>query len=135
MDKLAEQLKMDAERIDVPVSEELDRRIEASLLAVSIERPKLPEQARRSAGFWWTSSLTGVAAALVVIAIVNSNSQTQLPPEKSRDTSPVTTLTTVPVIDWKTESAMLTGPLQQELEDLQSDIKKAEQKVRQDIGI
>jgi hypothetical protein len=30
---------------------------------------------------------------------------------------------------------MLTGPLQQELEDLQSDIKKAEEKVKRDIGL
>jgi hypothetical protein len=40
-----------------------------------------------------------------------------------------------PVIDWKTESAMLTQPLQRELEDLRADIKKAEEKVKQDIGL
>ncbi len=30
---------------------------------------------------------------------------------------------------------MLTAPLQQELEDLQSDLKKAEEKVKRDIGL
>jgi hypothetical protein len=30
---------------------------------------------------------------------------------------------------------MLTRPLQQELEDLQSDIKKAEEKVKRDVGL
>ena len=30
---------------------------------------------------------------------------------------------------------MLTGQLQQEFDDLQSDIKKAEKKVREDIGL
>ena len=135
MDKLAKQLKADAAMIDVQVSDELDRRITASLQGVTPERPEQPVVQSRPAAFWWASSLTGVAAALVVIAIINSQSQ---PGEDSvpqvADTSPVPELST-PTIDWKTESAMLTQPLQQELEDLQSDLKKAEEKVKRDIGL
>lgn len=132
MDKLAKQLKADAAMIDVQVSDELDRRITASLQGVTPEQPVVQS---RPAAFWWASSLTGAAAALAVIAIINSQSQ---PGEDSvpqvADTSPVPELST-PTIDWKTESAMLTRPLQQELEDLQSDLKKAEEKVKRDIGL
>jgi hypothetical protein len=41
----------------------------------------------------------------------------------------------MPTIDWKAESAMLTRPLQRELEDLQADLKKAEEKVKKEIGL
>ena len=135
MDKLAQQLKADAAMIDVQVSDELDRRITASLQGVTPERPDLPVKQSRPAAFWWASSLTGVAAALVVIAIFDAQSQPgDKPVPQVADTSPVPEVTT-PTIDWKTESAMLTRPLQQELEDLRSDLKKAEEKVKRDIGL
>jgi hypothetical protein len=138
MDKLAEQLKSDAAAIDVQVSDELDRRISASLRGIQPETEEVTPVRRRPAAFWWASSLTGVAAALVVIAFINSHSQVENSPaplaEVSPNMSPVMVPTT-PTIDLKTESAMLTRPLQRELEDLQSDLKKAEEKVRKDIGL
>jgi len=135
MDKLAKQLKADAALIDVQISDELDRRITASLHGTVLETHEAPQAQQRPALFWWASSLTGVAAALVVIAIVNSRSQVdQPPPAQMAEMSPVTEAV-MPTIDWKTESAMLTEPLQRELEDLQSDIKKAEEKVKRDIGL
>ena len=133
MDKLAKQLKADAAQIDVQVSDELDRRIAASLRGVVPEKPE-PTAQQRPAIFWWTSSLTGIAAALAVIAFINSYSQPELSGPQVAETSPVTEIS-MPMIDWKTESAMLTRPLQQELEDLQSDLKKAEERVKQDIGL
>ena len=75
MDKLAKLLKDDADLIDVEISDELDRRITASLHGVSPEIPEAVTASRRPAIFWWASSLTGIAAALAVIAIVNSLSQ------------------------------------------------------------
>ena len=39
----------------------------------------------------------------------------------------------MPTIRWQTETVVLTSPLEQEFEDLQSDLKKAEEAVRQDI--
>ena len=135
MDKLAKQLKADAAMIDVRVSDELDRRITASLHGVTPERPDLPAKRPRPASFWWASSLTGVAAALIVIAIINAQSEPgDKPVPQVAGTSPVPEIAT-PTIDWKTESAMLTRPLQQELEDLQSDLMKAEEKVKRDIGL
>jgi len=85
---------------------------------------------RRPALFWWASSLTGAAAAAAVIIIVNSQSAPEPPAP-----TPADIIASVPVIDWNTETAVYTGQLQQELDDLQSDIRKAEQKVRDDIGL
>jgi len=135
MDKLARQLKADAELIEAQVSDELDRRITASLQAVTPDRPRVLRVRQRPAAFWWASSLTGVAAALVLIVIFNSLSRPAgVESPQVAEVSPVP-LVMAPTIDWKTESAMLTQPLQQELDDLQSDLKKAEEKVKQDIGL
>jgi len=131
MDKLAQQLRQDAEKIEVAVSDELDHRIAASLRNVTPEAESVTApKSQRPALFWWASSLTGIAAAVAVIIIVN----TQQPVEPTTPT-PASFVAAVPVIDWKTETAMLAGPLQQELDALQSDIKKAERKVRDDIGL
>jgi len=131
MDKLAQQLRLDAEKIEVEVSDELDHRIAASLRSVTPEAESVAApRSQRPALFWWASSLTGVAAAVAVIVIVN----TQQPAEPATPT-PASIVAAVPVIDWKAETAMLAGPLQQELDALQSDIRKAEKKVRDDIGL
>ena len=134
MDKLAKQLKTDAGRIDVQVSDELEHRINASLQAVTQQKPEPVRAPQRSTLFWWASSLSGIAAALAVIAFINAQPTPAGPEPAFVDTSPVPEVVT-PTIDWKTESAMLTRPLQKELEDLQSDIKKAEEKVKRDIGL
>lgn len=142
MDKLEEQLKIDAERIDVEVSDELDRRILASLHSAAPVAQKSITVARRSRLFWWASSLTGLAAAFAIIAVFNTFSAID---ELSEPLAGLSTVgdslsnsiapTLGPPIDWKAESAMLTQPLQQEMLDVQSDIKKAERRVREDIGL
>jgi len=134
MDKLAKQLKDDAARIDVHISDEFDRRMAASLEGIMPEVPDAPRLRQRPAAFWWASSLTGVAAALVFIAVINTHSEGEVTPVVSPPTSPVS-MATIPTIDWKAESAMLTRPLQRELEDLQADLKKAEEKVKKEIGL
>ena len=130
MDKLAKQLRTDAERIEVTVSDELDRRINASLRAVQPEELLPGPAASKPPLFWWASTLTGIAAAVAVIAIVNW----QVPDEPVSAT-PSNIVAAVPTIDLKAESAMLTGPLQDELDKLQSDFQKAEEKVKGDIGL
>lgn len=133
MDKLTKQLKRDAGMIEVEISDELDRRISASLRGVS---PVREASRRRPMVFWWASSLTGVAAALALIAVLNARSERELP-ETIPETSPVAMASspTTPIIEWNAESAMLTNPLRKELQDLQSDIDKARKKVREDIGL
>lgn len=133
MDKLSKQLKQDAGMIEVEISDELDRRINASLRSVN---PVRETPRRRPAVFWWASSLTGVAAALVLIAVLNARSERDLP-DAMPETSPVAMASSpvTPIIEWNAESAMLTSPLRKELDDLQSDIDKARKKVRDDIGL
>jgi len=129
MDKLAQKLRDDAARIDVEVSDELDRRIEASLQGVTPEVRK-PRPAVRPPLFWWASTITGIAAAIAVIAVVNWQT-----PEEPAALAPVDLMAATPSIDLKTETATLTAPLQEELDKLQSDLKKAEEKVKREIGL
>ena len=130
MDELAKRLKQDAENIDVSVSPELDQRIRASLEGITPEKGRRRRERAHPAGFWWASSLTGVAAAAAVIVIVNVQHEKPAPAS-----TPASIAAAVPVIDWKTETATLTGQLEQELAALQSDIRKAEDKVKQEIGL
>ena len=131
MDKLAKRLRDDAARIEVNVSDELDRRIDASLLAVTPEsaeqRPVAPV---RPPMFWWASTVTGVAVAIGVIAILNWQA-----PQPPAAEAPLNIVAAVPAIDLKAEAAVLTNPLQEELDKLESDLKKAEEKVRREIGL
>lgn len=129
MDKLAERLREDAARIEVDVSDELDRRIEASLHATTQPTTPARPQAKPPL-FWWASTITGVAAAIAVIAIVNWRVEQQ--PEAP---APIDLMASAPAIELNAEAAMLTAPLQEELDNLQSDLKKAEEKVRRDIGL
>jgi hypothetical protein len=128
MDKLARQLRDDAERINVSVSDELDQRIQASLRAVTPATERQVPRARPPL-FWLASTLTGAAAALAIIAVVNMQ-------ETEQPAVPAATVADLqPSIELNMEAAMLTAPLQQELEALQSDLKKAEEKVKRDIGL
>ncbi len=123
------QLREDAAAINVEVSAELDDRIRASLQGVTPERPResLPPAKPRS--MWWASSLTGIAAAAALILVVNFNQPEPVAPQGE-------TLV-VPMLapDLIFEKAMMTTPLEQELEDLEADLKKAEEAVKKEIGI
>ncbi len=129
MDNLAKQLRDDAERIKCTVSEELDERIRASLQGITPEAVAQPAPRSKSFSFWFASSLTGVAAAATIIAIVNLQGPEPMP----EATNTVPTPLNLPTIQWHAETAVLTIPLEQEIENLQSDLKKAEEAVKQDI--
>jgi hypothetical protein len=128
MDKLAKRLREDAQQIEIRISPELENRIEASLRSVD-QDSVAPEKSRQSASFWWASSLTGVAATLAIVAVVNFSK----PEPQIGITEPPQQTFSVPQFDWKPKTAMLTESLEQELVDIQSDLKKAEQTVRDDI--
>ncbi len=129
MDKLARQLREDAANIKVEVSAELDDRIRASLEAVTPERPPERTEPTRSRSMWWASSLTGIAAAAAVIVLINLNQPT--PPAAVIDTQITSLFQPQLIID----PAVMTAPLQKELEDLEADLRKAEEAVRKDIGL
>jgi hypothetical protein len=129
MDKLAKRLRDDAERIDAPISPELDGRIRASLQNVRPEtrRPRAGKAAPR--WFWLASTLTGATAALAAIVIVNLRAPEPGPLIADTQVAPLV----LPDIQWRAETAVLTSPLEREIEDLQSDLKKAEEAVREDF--
>jgi len=135
MDNFTRRLREDAARIDAEVSPQLESRIQASLAAIEPEVVRQRRPARRPVSFWLASSLTGVAAALAVIAVLNvidSNEPEAVP--RVVDANPAQPLE-IPALDLDAEAAMLTAPLARELEDLQADLKKAEEVVRGDVRI
>jgi hypothetical protein len=136
MDKLASKLREDAARIDAEISTQLDSRIHASLNAIEPDTARRQRQpGRRPVSFWLASSLTGVAGAIAVIAVLNlvdTEEPAALPRTVAENTMPPIQ---IPALDLDVEAAMLTGPLAQELEDLQADLKKAEEVVRRDVRI
>ncbi len=129
MDKLAQRLREDADQIEIQVSPELENRIHASLHALRNDR-ELPRSSSQSASFWWASGLTGVAATLAIVAFVNLSGPE---PQVGITEPPQQQAFSVPQFDWQLETAMLTETLEQELVDIQSDLKKAEQTVRDDL--
>ncbi len=135
MDKFTRKLREDADRIDAEISAQLDSRIQASLRGIEPESPRPREQKRRPAWFWLASSLTGVAAALAVIAVLNvmePDEPVAVPRAAiERPVQPVA----LPALELDVRAAMLADPLAQELEDLQADLKKAEELVRGDVRI
>ena len=129
MDKLSQRLRDDAANINVEVSAELDERIRASLEGVTPERPRDDVVPSRPRSMWWASSLSGIAAVIVVIVLVDLNQPEPPPVATMAQATPMFTPTLI------ARPAVMTAPLQKELEDLGADLKKAEEAVRKDIGL
>ena len=136
MDKFANRLRDDAAKLDAEISPQLDSRIQASLNAIEPAADRHQRKpGRRVVSFWLASSLTGVAAAFAVIAILNlvgRNEPEVIPRIVAENTvQPIE----IPALDLDVKAATLAGPLAQELEDLQADLKKAEEVMRGDVRI
>ncbi|MDH5305225.1 MAG: hypothetical protein OEW64_14155 [Gammaproteobacteria bacterium] len=134
MDKLAQQLREDANSIEVDVSPQLDARIRASLAGVRQETGRTSSGSTGRAPFWWASSLTGIAATVAIISVINLGE----PDPEPAITQPPPQQFTMPQFTFKPKAAILTESLQQELDAIQSDLKKAEQVIKDDfdkIGI
>ena len=130
MDRLAERLRDDATRIDAEITAELDDRIRASLASIEAQHVKPALREVRPLSFWWASSLTGIAASILVIAIVNLNRET---PPNDIVAAEATPQLVVPRFDLDVEATMLTDPLAQELDALREDLRKVEETVREDV--
>ena len=137
MDNLDRTLREDAAKINVEVSAQLDDRIRASLENVSPMPPEKTAPRRRPVSLWWASSLTGVAAAIGIIALINVFGSA--PDSNSIDTSVAASsgANVAPVVlpELSAHTAMLAGPLEQELENLESDLMKARDVVRRDLRL
>ena len=128
MDDLAKKLRADAEQIEVSISPQLEDRIRASLESSTQDRPQAVSK-KQPRSFWWASSLTGIAAAVAVIAIINISG----PDPDTAVTQPPPPSLSASRIDFNLKPAVLTQTLEQELQDIQSDLKKAEQAIREDL--
>jgi len=136
MDEFENRLKLDADAIRAGVSPELRSRIDASLRATEQIRP-VPESRAPGLNLWWASSLTGLAAAIIVIVLVNWNQPAteQVPVEQ-------VAARTVPVAVDELQgfypprllkNADFAGPLEEELVRLRADIERARENVKKDI--
>ena len=135
MDEFEQRLKRDAEDIRGGISPELRSRIDASLRATEQIRP-VPESRASGMNLWWASSLTGLAAAIIVIVLINWNQPATGP-------LPTATLANETVPSYVNEfqglyrpslkTAEFTKPLEEELVRLQADIERARASVKKDI--
>jgi len=138
MDNFEKRLKRDAQDIDADPSPQLASRIEASLQ--SVERIE-PVRQKRSAtsNLWWASSLTGLAAAAAVIALLNLNQsgpEPVLPEQTAFQTVPDAREYLQQIqgrLPLRADTAEFTHGLEDELTRLRADLEKARKKVNQDI--
>jgi len=136
MDKLERELKRDAERIRVEVTPELRARIDASLHVERIKR-RDTRPGRPGGNFWWFSGLTGVAATLIVVILIDRGHEATQPVTGE----PPATVVVVPDSDrldiqlqpLDVRNADFTEPLEDELAKLKSDLEKARDEVERDI--
>ena len=132
MDELARRLREDAARIDAEIPADLERRITASLEAARIQPRRVERGRGLSLSLWWASSLTGIAATAIVVLVLNLNTGGQDP---VIDTPAAATPPLLPGLDLDVRPATLTAPLERELDNLRSDLEKAEQALREELPL
>ncbi len=136
MDEFENRLKRDAEDIRAEASPELRSRIAASLRATDQIRP-VPESRASGMNLWWASSLTGLAAAIIVIVLINWNRPTtgMAPGEPvAGETEPGYVNEIQSLYRPQIKTADFTKPLEEELVRLQADIERARESVKEDIN-
>jgi len=135
MDKLERQLKEDAGLIKAELSPELQERIRASLESTRPE-DRTPRKAQTpGTNLWWASSLTGLAAAALVIVLINWNSTVTPIDDQPPSATPGTVLSLQSGFPLNVETADWATPLEEELKALQSDLEKARENVERDLRL
>jgi hypothetical protein len=146
MDELKTRLIEDAGEIEAAVSPELQRRIDASLIAARETRSVAEGRPEKRNSLWMISSLTGLAAAALVILVIGWNRQPEMAAQEqvagqqvtrqqvqAADESLLEGWDIVDGLSLNIESADLTRSLEDELVNLQSDLEKARQSVERDV--
>lgn len=135
MDKFERCLKEDAAKIRADVSAELSTRLDASIRATERARPN-DRNGRQGFSTWWISGLTGATAVLLAIVLLNRGDpvtptpSAELPiagvvPEYERQAQSEFPL--------RAETAVLTEPLEEELEKLKSDLERVREDLEADL--
>lgn len=138
MDEFEKRLKQDADAVKADVSPALRERIDASLRSVEPIRPARPASESTPVGLWWASTLTGLAAVLMIIVLVNWNRP--LPVDEPVDPVADLTVPRAPATSDAPEgldirTADFASPLEEELIRLRSDLEKARDTVAEDLGL
>lgn len=133
MNDLDKRLKDDARNIRSDVSPELQRRLKATVEATE-RLPLTPERGKTTGSLWFASSLTGLAAAIAVIALLNwDRGQIEPSPVRIADTPSASTQEEFRGFPLNAQTADLTEPLEEELLNLQADLEKARESVEKDL--
>jgi hypothetical protein len=135
MDEFSRRLKADAANIKAAVSAELEARIDASIQSVDHDEPVAVGKSR-PLFLWWVSSLTGLTAAVLVIAFLNRNA-TEDAVEAQEASAAIVVPEYVQQLNveflLRAENADFTEPLEDELDKLKSDMAKAGENIRKDL--
>ncbi len=135
MDKLERQLKEDAGLIKAELSSELRERIRASLESTRPEDQAPRKTQTPGTSLWWASSLTGLAAAALVIVLINWNSTVTPVDDQPHSATPGTVISLQSGFPLIAETADWATPLEEELKALQSDLEKARENVERDLRL
>ncbi len=137
MDKLDQKLKQDADAIEATITPALQARLDATLHALEPKSPPATKS-RPGLGWWWLSSLTGVAAALLLIVYMNRGEVAQetvapvvveAPPDVN-----IAPLVEKPLDIRSAEYAEdIADPLAEELRNQQTEFEKAREKLGFDV--
>ena len=141
MDELKTRLIEDAGEIEAAVSPELQRRIDASLIAARETRSVAGRRPEKRNSLWMISSLTGLAAAALVMLVIGWNRQPEMAVQEqvagqqvqAADQSLPEGWDIMDGLSLNIESADLTRSLEDELVNLQSDLEKARQSMERDV--
>ena len=132
MDNFAERLRQDAAAIDARISPELDARIDASLRAVTPDVAASPPAPARRWPLWFGGALAAGIALMAVVGVLHREPAPVVTPSQEATLAEPTA--TAPAIDLDDEAIELITPLSRELDNLQADLRKAEQILRDDLG-
>ena len=134
---LGERLRADARQVNAVVSAELRSRIDASIRAAGKMRSLPADREVRLPG-WWVSGLTGLAAAALIIFLINTNRENAAPVVPDAGDAIATTITPetgerLGSFPLNVRTADLTSPLEEELIHLQEDLEKVRERVERDL--
>jgi hypothetical protein len=135
MDKLERRLKEDAALIKAELAPELQERIRASLESTQPAKQMPRTTKTPGTSLWWASSLTGLAAAALLIVVINWNGGVEPVVEVSDAVPPGITWSVQNGFPLNAETAEWTAPLEEELKNLQSDLEKARESVERDLRL
>lgn len=133
MDEITRRLKEDADAIDAAASPEFRARLDASLRSIGEVPPSPVAERTPVTRLWLVSSLTGLAAAVAVIALINWQAPADDPGPAMATTVPDPVGIVGHGLPLDVSTAEFAAPLEEELERLQADLEKARENVRRDM--